>query len=143
MMMDIAKFEDEYISYIKSFANDGDCYPQPCMYETGGEMTMAALALPGLDCLAHGARVAREGASVIGVGMDMSARGGQGTKLSDVFVYVVVERGGFPVFGMVEYDGSGETIATRLSPGDFWHKTLAPHFSRVMSEMGSTLKGGA
>jgi hypothetical protein len=127
-------FTDSYLKYVSGLCEDGDCYPQPAMTEDPeGGLTMLALDLPARDVMRHLGGHARDPKVVrLAFGVDRYAKEGQGTTMSSVFTYAVVERGGTPAYGFIEYDGEGEQRQHDLVPTDFWYARTAKHFARVM-----------
>ena len=129
-------FAEHYLAYVESSCADGDAYPQPAMTEDReGGLAMLALALPGMGVLRHmREQSAADTVVKMAFGVDRSTRPNQGTTMSSVLTYVVVERGGEPAFGFVEYDGLGQQRQHDLVPGEFWHTALVRDFAVVLAE---------
>lgn len=120
------EFASMYASHVVRTCDGTDCYPIPAMIEDAqGQLTTCALAIEPDDVLRWAKEQARN-ADVrrLAFGLDRTARPGQGTTLENVFTYCVVERGGQPRFGFVEYDGKGDARQHDLVKGEFWYDIM-------------------
>ena len=131
----LEEFTAQFLNYVKTMCSDGDCYPQPgLIHNADGHLDMLALALSGPGVIAHVQELAGKPETTrIAFGLDRFAKPGQGTTMANVFTYTVVERGGEPSYGFVEYDGAGEQRQVDLTPEDYWYEHQAASSERVLA----------
>jgi len=138
------RFAASYLGYVSTSCEDGDCYPMPGMTEAAdGGIEMLALMVDPHTLLDMVREKAMDPSIVrLAFGLDRTTRPNQGTTMSDVFVYVIVERGGTPAYGFVEYDGEGGQRQHDLAPGDFWRGVCVADFHDVVRFMSASDEGG-
>lgn len=121
------EFKKAYVDYVETSCSSGDCYPQPAATEdVDGALTIHALALDAISIMRH-VRTLRADPSTkrLAFGLDRTTQEDQGTTLSNVFTYMIVEKDEPSDYGFVEYDGEGDVRHHELVPGDYWHASLA------------------
>lgn len=138
---EVLDFDEAFVEYVKQICADGDCYPQPAMTCTEeGEVAILAMALSPPDLYQTLVQHAADPNVVqLAFGFDRTTRPGQGTELSDVFTYCILEVGAEPRFGIIEYDKEGDVRQRELQAGDFWFDQQASHYQRIIMAFNRTV----